>query len=150
MFSLRLYAVIVAAFGLTPLALASPAFDPAAQFATADANGDNVLTRSEFLAARAASFSQLDSNTDGEISKSEMTAAAPKGYRRMLAGRMFPAFDTNADGSVSESEFNAGPTPAFDRADADGNDRLEGGELPDPARSPSRKKPSSNIPSPPI
>lgn len=134
MFSLRFCAALLTILAFSQAALAAPEFDPGAQFAAADANDDNILTRSEFLAARAASFSQFDTNADGKLSKAEMTAAAPKGYRRTLAGRMFPTFDTNADGAVSAAEFNAGPTPAFDRADADKNGRLEGKELPKSAR----------------
>ncbi len=44
------------------------AMDP---FADADANGDGVITRAEFLTARSARFAKLDRNGDGAVSRDD-------------------------------------------------------------------------------
>jgi hypothetical protein len=103
------------------MASASVALDPASLFASADANGDGLVSKVEFLAARDARFDVLDTNRDGFLVRDEMAAAAPGLRGRMMLPVMFPQFDGNGDGKVSRQEFSAAPAPGFDMADANGD-----------------------------
>ena len=42
------------------------------RFATADGNGDGVISRDEFMARAAERFEKMDANGDGSLSKDEM------------------------------------------------------------------------------
>ena len=103
------------------IASASGALDPASLFASADANGDGLVSKAEFIAARNARFDVLDANRDGFLVRDEMAAAAPGLRGRMMLPMLFPQFDGNGDGKVSRQEFSAAPVPGFDMADADGD-----------------------------
>jgi hypothetical protein len=103
------------------IASASAALDPASLFASADANGDGLVSKAEFIAARDARFDVLDTNHDGFLVRDEMAAAAPGLRGRMMLPVMFPQFDSNGDGKVSRQEFSAAPAPGFDMADANGD-----------------------------
>jgi Ca2+-binding EF-hand superfamily protein len=89
----------------------------------ADTNHDGAVSRGEFVSFRAQQFSRLDRNQDGFISEDDAPRFAA---RRMGANGLSPqqlqaAFDVNHDGRVSQSEFVGGPTPVFDRVDANAN-----------------------------
>lgn len=104
-------------------------------FADADANGDRIITREEFAAARARSFDKLDRNGDGIVQKSDFNRLAkfkPEAGQRLQ--RMIDATDTNRDGKVTRDEFAAAPAPVFDRADTNGDGAVSKAEA-DAARS---------------
>lgn len=109
------------ALSLFIIASAFAALDPASLFASADANGDGLVSRAEFIAARNARFDVLDANRDGFLVRDETAAAAPGLRGRVMLPVMFPQFDSNGDGKVSRQEFNAAPAPGFDLADANGD-----------------------------
>src|SRR5512139_3969823 len=80
--------------------------DPAEIFASADANGDGVVTRAEFLETRAAAFSKYDRNGDGFIDGDDIPQRLRA--RRNANGRLdglVERFDTNHDRRISRAEF---------------------------------------------
>jgi Ca2+-binding EF-hand superfamily protein len=104
--------------------------DPAQLFEAADTNGDGVVTRGEFLAARAANFAKYDRNGDGFIDPQDFP-------RRMRATKQIGArldelivhFDTDGDGRINHAEFVDGPTSAFDLADTSRDGQLTADEI---------------------
>ncbi|MEN0651762.1 MULTISPECIES: signal transduction protein [Hyphobacterium] len=93
-----------------------------------DLNSDGVITRGELGERRSSIFTRLDRNGDGIA---EM-ADAPRMARDRFSDALEPllaTFDANADGRLTEAEFVDGPTPGFDRADNNENDRLEPEEI---------------------
>lgn len=104
--------------------------DPAELLASADTNKDGVVTRAEFLAARAAAFSKYDRNGDGFVDAADF----PSRLRaRRNAGQRLEAlvdyFDTDGDKRISRAEFVDGPTLVFDRADSDHDGQLSKAEI---------------------
>ncbi|WHU03478.1 MULTISPECIES: hypothetical protein [unclassified Sphingomonas] len=70
--------VTVAAGGI---AMASMGRGPMGPFARADANGDGVVTRAEWVAAANARFDTFDTNHDGKLVIGEIPPA-PRGHGR--------------------------------------------------------------------
>src|SRR4051812_27992857 len=104
--------------------------DPSRIFDSADTNGDGVITREEFHAARERLFARLDRNSDGFIDKDDMSgrvAGRQKSQERLAT--LVTQLDKDGDGRVSKSEFVDGPTPLFDRADTDHNGELSRDEV---------------------
>ena len=104
--------------------------DPSRIFDSADANGDGVITREEFHAAREHLFARLDRNGDGFIDKDDMSgrlAGRQKAQERLAT--LVTQLDKDGDGRVSKSEFIDGSTPLFDRADTDHNEELNRDEV---------------------
>jgi Ca2+-binding EF-hand superfamily protein len=104
--------------------------DPSRIFDSADTNGDGVITREEFHAARERLFARLDRNGDGFIDKEDMSgrlAGRQKAQERLA--ELVTELDKDGDGRVSRSEFVDGPTPLFDRADTDHNGELSKDEV---------------------
>jgi len=104
--------------------------DPSRIFDSADTNGDGVITREEFHAARERLFARLDRNGDGFIDKDDMSgrlARRQKAQERLA--ELVTQLDKDGDGRVSRSEFVDGPTPPFDRADTDRNGELSRDEV---------------------
>jgi Ca2+-binding EF-hand superfamily protein len=104
--------------------------DPLAVFDGADADHDGVVTRAEFLAARAARFDKMDRNHDGVVSRDDL----PRRLRRRAkaAGRfdaLIAELDRNGDGQVTRAELAAAPPRLFDAADADHDGRVDKAEL---------------------
>jgi len=96
--------------------------DPSKIFDSADTNGDGVITREEFHAARERLFIRLDRNGDGYIDKDDMSgrlAGRQKAQQRLAD--LVTQLDKDTDGRVSKAEFVDGPTPRFDRADTEHN-----------------------------
>jgi hypothetical protein len=86
--------VTVAAGGI---AMASMGRGPMGPFARADANGDGVVTRAEWIAAANARFDRLDTNKDGKLVIGEIPPAPPPGHGRHHG----PRFDGPEDGPDS-------------------------------------------------
>lgn len=101
--------------------------DPA-QVLEADINNDRVVTRDEVSERRATMFRRLDRNGDGFADMSDPPRFARTRYAGVLE-RLLPGFDANSDERLSRAEFVDGPTPGFDRADLNGDDRLDADEL---------------------
>jgi len=96
----------------------------------ADANGDGVIARAEFLAARAEQFTNRDRNDDGFIDSTDLgerAAARPRITQAVDA--IVKQFDANQDGKVDKVEFVDGGGAIFDRADADRNGSLAAKEI---------------------
>jgi hypothetical protein len=104
--------------------------DPTKIFDTADTNGDGVITREEFHAARERAFARLDRNGDGYIDKDDLSSrmAGRRNAQERLT-QLVAQLDKDGDGRVSKAEFVDGPTPLFDRADTDHNGELSREEV---------------------
>lgn len=97
--------------------------------ARADANKDGLVTLAEFQTWRADQFDRLDRNGDGFITNADRSRRAAIRNPAFDVAEIAAAFDANRDGKVSRVEFANGPTPAFDRADANGDDVVTRDEL---------------------
>lgn len=96
----------------------------------ADVNRDGVVTRDEYAEARIANFSRMDRDKDGAVSKSDFKRLArfkPDAARRLDA--LIAAMDANKDGKATRTEFETAPMPLFDRADANGDRRIDANEM---------------------
>jgi Ca2+-binding EF-hand superfamily protein len=132
----RLFAIVAACVTLnTGCMMAARAVtqrqpDPTRIFDSADTNGDGVITREEFHAARERAFTRLDRNGDGYIDKDD--APSRPGARHAAKDRLaqlIAQLDKDGDGRISQAEFVDGPTPLFDRADTDHNGELSREEV---------------------
>ncbi|MBB4630957.1 EF-hand domain-containing protein [Sphingosinicella soli] len=104
--------------------------DGAAAFDKADADGDGVVTRSEFLKSRSARFDTMDRNNDGVVSESDFKRILkfrPEAGARLE--RLIAEADANRDGKVTRAEFDVAPTPVFDLADTNGDGKVDRAEL---------------------
>lgn len=93
-----------------------PSRDP---FASADANGDGVITREEYLAGVDARFAKMDANKDGKISADE---------RPQMGGRMMGHGDGNGDGAITLEEMRAQSLQRFDRLDTNKDGKIDQAE----------------------
>ena len=104
--------------------------DPGKIFDSADTNGDGIITREEFLAARERAFVRLDRNDDGYIDKDDLPSRlVGRGTAQQRLTQLVTQLDRDGDGRVSKAEFVEGPTPLFDRADTDHNGELSRDEV---------------------
>ncbi len=82
--------VTVAAGGIAAASMgASMGRGPMGPFARADANGDGVVTRAEWIAAANARFDQFDTNHDGKLVIGEIPPAPERGHGRHHGPRDF-------------------------------------------------------------
>ena len=105
--------------------------DPAQMLQKADTNGDGIVTRAEFTAARDRLFTRLDRNGDGYLTKDDAPprlAARRKGQGSGLAQAM-AMLDKDGDGRVSRAEFVDGPGLIFQRADTNHDGVVDAAEL---------------------
>lgn len=96
-----------------------------------DSNGDRVVDRAEFDAARAATFAATDTNGDGRLDLGEYTAefagrldaqrSKVRAASERQAGVRFDALDTDKDGRMTFAEYQASGKRLFDRADTNGD-----------------------------
>lgn len=94
-------------------------------FNAADADGNGVVTRAEFLHYRDANFDRLDRNGDGVVSPADaprLASARPEAFAR-LTGALGGA-DRNGDGAISRAELAQAPPVMFDRADANSDGQV--------------------------
>ena len=71
-----------------------------------DTDGDQRISREEFLARHLQRFDRGDQNRDGTVTGDEMQAAHAA-RRAEIRGRMFDRLDADSDGSISRAEFEA-------------------------------------------
>jgi len=74
-----------------------------------DADGDGIVTRSEYDAASAERFARLDADGDGALTREELRGGFERGrreFREERAERM-AAIDTDGDGAWSLAELQA-------------------------------------------
>lgn len=122
--------ILPAVSGLTLLfcvaAQAQDPVDPTALLSSADANHDGVISREEFLAARAGQFARIDHDHDGYVSETDADAMAQRAGRTFK--RALHKADANGDGRISRDEYNALPTRGFDLLDANDDGMLDSKE----------------------
>lgn len=124
--------MILAAAALlaAPAAYAQSQGDGMKMLTAADSNGDGVVTRDEYARARTANFARLDRNKDGAVSKADFRRLArfkPEAASRLDA--LIAGMDADKDGKATRAEFDAAPMPMFDRADANGDGRIDANEM---------------------
>ena len=124
-FLLPLIAIIA-----TPAAFAQSLGDGMKLLANADSNRDGMVSRSEYAQARAGNFARMDRNKDGAVSTSDFKRLArfkPDAAEKL--GALIAAMDANKDGRATHAEFDAAPMLLFDRADTNGDDRIDADEM---------------------
>ena len=92
----------MAAFAMAGVAVAQEA--PGARWG--DTDGDQRISREEFLARHLERFDRGDQNRDGTVTGEEMRAAF-SARRDEMRGRIFDRLDADSDGAISRAEFEA-------------------------------------------
>ncbi len=100
-----LAALTLVAGGGVALAQQSPD-RPQARSLRADADGDQRLSRAEFIDSRIARLAAADADGDGSVTREERRAAA-QARRAGRAEARFERLDADGDGAISKAEFNA-------------------------------------------
>jgi Ca2+-binding EF-hand superfamily protein len=125
--------IMVATYGCVGMAVRAVAQPSKPDFSklleNADVNGDGIITKAEFTAARAKMFDRLDRNHDGYLTKDDMPRFS---LRQNGSGRiqeMVLLMDKDGDGRVSRDEFVNSPSLLFDRADANHDGQVDSSEL---------------------
>ena len=88
--------------GISFLALLSPAHAMAQS--KIDANGDDEISRIEYMSFRSNAFNKEDKNFDGKLTKQEIRAARDERNREKAKTR-FKGLDSNRDGGLTQDEF---------------------------------------------
>ena len=79
----------------------------------ADADGDQRLSRAEFVDARIQRLAAADTDRDGSVTREEMRAVA-QARRAERADARFERLDADNDGVISKAEFEARGEPRGD------------------------------------
>lgn len=114
---------LVLAAGLI-LTAAAPAnaqpSDPYTLMLSADADDDGKVSRQELIDSRGDMFLKLDRNGDGVLSDADRRKSRPRlaSIETVRIDQLKKDFDADGDGKVTRDEFVNGPTPLFDKADA--------------------------------
>lgn len=95
----------------------------------ADKNKDGAITRQELLAHRVKEWPRLDRNGDGSFSKDDLPGFAKDRWDSGRLVTMRQTYDMNRDGRISRTEFTSGPTPAYDMADSNRDNRVTEAEI---------------------
>lgn len=95
----------------------------------ADANHDGAVTRAELAAYRKDEWQRLDRNGDGYFSPDDLPRFLRDRWNGDKLAQMRETLDRNRDGRISRAEFTSGPTPAFDMADTNHDNRVTQPEL---------------------
>ena len=97
-------------------------------FKQMDANGDGVISKSEFNAFNVRRFKEMDANKDGKVTREEMENNLKKTTRNGLThlDERFAAVDTNHDGGLNREEVQAMPVMLllFDEVDTNHDGRV--------------------------
>lgn len=122
---MKLAYLFAAAFSVAALpacAQGATSQDASVLISEADANGDGIVSKAEFLARRAQAFQDLDADASGSLSESEFELAATQRVKR-FSGRAFSKADKDGNGVISQTEWDQNPPRAFDKLDknSDGN-----------------------------
>lgn len=127
--TLKLFLLISTTIGFSTLAYANPKLDM---------NGDDEISRIEYMSFKSNTFNKQDKNFDGRLTKQEIRDARQKQIRQSTRTR-FKAIDKNGDGHItptehddstrarSEKKFGVslrGKDEWFDKMDADNNDNI--------------------------
>jgi len=91
---------LIAGLSLISLLCASPA---TAQ-PKIDANGDDEISRIEYMSFRSNAFNKADKNFDGKLTKQEIRTARDERTREKAKTR-FKGLDSNRDGGLTQNEF---------------------------------------------
>lgn len=95
----------------------------------ADGNGDGVITRPELASHRANEWPRMDRNGDGYFSRDDLPGFARDRWNSGRLASMRQAYDANRDNRISRAEFIGGPTLAFDKVDANRDDKVSTDEM---------------------
>lgn len=95
----------------------------------ADLNNDGAITRAEVAERRGEVFSRLDRNGDGVANMEDAPRRMGRDRFTQAFEQLSANFDADADGELTSEEFLNGPTPGFDRVDANGDDVADSEEL---------------------
>lgn len=97
--------------------------DPYDLMMSADANSDGRVSRDELIASRGEMFAKLDRNGDGVLSDADLRRMPPRlaSKHKARIDQIIKDFDADGSGDVAKQEFADGPTPFFDKADANGD-----------------------------
>lgn len=88
--------------------------------ASADTNGDGLISKAEATAQANARFDALDLNKDGVLSADERSGPG---------SRMLDRADSDGDGKISRAEYLAQADKRFTQIDANGDGQLSKDEL---------------------
>ena len=105
------------------------AADPAAMIAQADANDDGSISREEIINMRSEIFAQLDRNGDNIIAADDAPAGPFARRFNTALSNLQAEFDADGSGDITKTEMLDGPTPVFDRGDANGDGVLSPDEI---------------------